>query len=120
MGEWHEVPLETIDKVRMAGEHWRTGASWEAVGAVDFLVANVADLHDRDGYRTIDDVGRRFERLDAMFDTMRSEPRLRTRSELPGRSLRTPWLVAAHRRRWAAGLGGGGCHRLAAQVLGCR
>jgi hypothetical protein len=119
-GVWREGPLETVDKIRMAVEHWQTGASWEEVGAVDFLVSRFAELRDRDGCSTVDDVARRFERLDEMFETMRRERRLRTRSELPGRSFREHRGVYVH--IGAEGrpvFGGGGCHRLAAaRVLG--
>ena len=119
-GTWGVAPVETVAKVRMAEEHWRTGASWKQVGAYDYVMENLARLSQRDGYRTTDDVERRFEYLDAVFDTVRREGRLRPRSERPGRTLRENGGVYMH----VGGdrepvFGNGGCHRLAmARVLG--
>lgn len=119
-GTWGVAPLETVAKVRMAEEHWRTGVSWKEVGAFDYIMENLARLSQHDGYRTTDDVDRRFEYLDAVFDTVRREGRLRPRSEGPGRTLRENGGVYMH----VGGdgepvFGNGGCHRLAmARVLG--
>jgi hypothetical protein len=118
-GQWTLVPVETIAKVRMAEEHWRTGASWEAVGAVDHAVANLARDGDRDGVHTLEDVRRRFRYLDGVFDQVRREGWLRTRAELPGRSIREHGGVYMHVGADGAPVfGNGGCHRLAmARVL---
>jgi hypothetical protein len=98
----------------MAEEHWATGASWEAVGATAYLVDHAAELEARDGYRA-DDVGERFRRLDALFEMVRREGRLRSRKELPGPSFRELRGVYVHVAADGTPVfGGGGCHRLAA------
>jgi hypothetical protein len=119
-GTWAMEPLDTVVKLQMAEQHWRTGATWEEVGAYDFMMEHVADLADRDGIRTMADVVRRCERLDRMFETMRAEGRLRTRAELPGRSLREHRGVYIHIDHAGSPVfGNGGSHRLAAaRVLG--
>lgn len=118
-GEWSVEPLETVAKIRMAVEHWRTGRTWEEVGAYDYLMAEQADLQDRDGYRTPEDIRRRFRSLDDMFGAMGRDGRLRTRAELEGRARREHRGVYMHIAGDGAPVfGNGGCHRLAAaQVL---
>lgn len=118
-GDWAVAPILSVEKVRMAEEHWRTGASWEAVGAHDYLRAHVEELGTRDGYRTDEDIRRRFERLDELFEAVRREGRLRPRSELPGRSVREHRGIYVHiDAQGDPVFGNGGCHRLAiARVL---
>jgi hypothetical protein len=117
-GDWRAEPIDSLEKLRMAEEHWRTGASWQDVGAYAYLMEHAFELEDRDGYRA-DDVLQRFRRLDALYEMARREGRLRPRNELPGPSFREHRGVYMHIDRDGAPLfGGGGCHRLAvARVL---
>lgn len=113
-GPWRVAPIETVEKLRMAEEHWRTGASWDDVGAVAFVLEHLDELRAHDGYRSAADVRRRFEHLDEIFEQVRREQRLRPRSEGPGRSVREHRGVYLH--VGADGepvFGNGGCHRLA-------
>jgi hypothetical protein len=118
-GEWNLQPIESVAPLQMAEEHWRTGRSWEDVGAYDYVLHHVEALGRRNGSATSDEVVRRFARLDDVFARVQREGRLRSRRELPG------WSIREHRGVYmhigpdlAPVFGNGGCHRLAiARVL---
>jgi hypothetical protein len=118
-GQWAVTPVEEVAKVQMAERHWRTGASWEEVGAYAHAMAHLDQLGARDGVHGLDDVVRRLAQLDAIFEQVRREGRVRTRAELPGPSIREHRGVYVHLGPEAEPVfGNGGCHRLAmARVL---
>jgi hypothetical protein len=76
------VPFDEHVHVRFALAHWRDGVPWEETGAYDYMLEQIASRGRQDGCFDVDDVRRRYERLDALFETVRREGRLRTRSEL--------------------------------------
>ena len=76
------VPFDEHVHVRFALAHWRDGVPWEETGAYDYMLEQIASRGRQDGCFDADDVRRRYERLDALFETVRREGRLRTRPEL--------------------------------------
>jgi hypothetical protein len=76
------VPFEDHVHVRFALAHWRDGQSWEETGAYAYMLEQIARRGRQDGCLDAADVRRRYERLDELFETVRREGRLRTRSEL--------------------------------------
>lgn len=71
--------------VRFALAHWRDGVPWEETGAYDYMMEQIARRGRQDGCYDLDDVKRRYERLDDLFETVMRERRLRTRPEVdPG------------------------------------
>ena len=76
------VPFEEHVHVRFALAHWRDGLSWEETGAYDYMLEQIHRRGRQDGCHSLEDVRRRYERLDALFETVREERRLRTRAEL--------------------------------------
>ena len=76
------VPFDDHVHVRFALAHWRDGRSWEETGAYDYMLEQIARRGRQDGCLDAADVRRRYERLDELFETVRRERRLRTRSEL--------------------------------------
>ena len=101
---------------------WEGGASWEETEAYDQMLRLITQTGKSvDGCRSLDEVVRRYERLDAVFEQVREDRRLRSRSELPlpDRGFREVGGVYVHLGRSGQPIfGGGGFHRLAiARVL---
>jgi hypothetical protein len=84
-GDWdlHTYPVKSNAIAAACIRHWRDGVSWEEAGAYDLQLQRIKKLgtSHADGLRTLDDIIRRCEHLDAIFETIRSERRLRPRSE---------------------------------------
>jgi hypothetical protein len=79
------VPFDEHVHVRFALAHWRDGVSWENTGAFEYMLEQISRRGRQDGCHDLAEVERRYERLDELFETVRRERRLRTRSELdPG------------------------------------
>lgn len=74
-GDWDlaTYPVTGNPLVRMAFAHWRDGVSWEETGIVEHQMARI-QAHGSlyaDGLRVRDDVLRRYERLDELFEITR-------------------------------------------------
>jgi hypothetical protein len=85
IGEWPPaklVPFEEHVHVGFALAHWRDGVRWEDTGAYDYMLKQISIRGRQDGCFDLDDVVRRYERLDDLYDTVGREGRLRTRSDL--------------------------------------
>ena len=76
------VPFEQHVHVGYALAHWRDGVPWEQTGAYDYMLEQIRRRGRQDGCFSLEDVERRYERLDELFETARRERRLRTRSEI--------------------------------------
>jgi hypothetical protein len=76
------VPFEEHVHVAFALAHWRDGLSWEETGAYDYMLEQIRRRGRQDGCFDLADVQRRYQLLDELFETVRRERRLRTRSEL--------------------------------------
>ena len=76
------VPFEQHVHVGFALARWRDGVPWAETGAYDYMLEQIARRGRQDGCFDAADVRRRYERLDELFETVRRERRLRTRSEL--------------------------------------
>ncbi len=120
-GDWdiETLPLVEEPKIRACREHWVDGLSWEATGIIDVIVAEIERRGSKDGCRSLDDVVERYRRLDAMFEKVGHENRLKRRQEIDPNSFRERGGVYFHIGRDNTPVfGGGGCHRLAmAQIL---
>lgn len=121
-GDWDldVAPVSTLIKIRACEQHWRDGVPWGDSGVYDHML-ELIDQHGRaDGCRTLSDVVERYRRLDVMYQQMRFEGRLRSRTELKQPGFRAMGEVYVHVGRAGKLLfGGGGCHRFAAaRVIG--
>lgn len=122
-GDWdlHTIPLREHPKVRACYLHWQGGVPWEETGAFEHMLEMIERLGGEcDGCRNIADIRARYERLDAMFEQVRSQRRLLSGSEIDPsgfRGNREPMHVNVGRSGdLIAGVGG--LHRLAAaQIL---
>jgi hypothetical protein len=103
--------LTDNQKVRHCMRHWVDGKSWEEAGVFEF--------YGRKGFN-VDDIRMRHERLDAIFEVVRREGRLRCRAELYPRGLREEGGIRIHVDQHGAPLfADGDAHRIAiALILG--
>lgn len=121
-GDWDllTTPLETIAIFDRATRHFRDGESWEDVGEIDWMMANI-DAHGvQDHCRTRADVLRRCQRIDQiMADTQRTG-RLLTQQELnPDAANERGGIGVIVGRNGELIWFDNGCHRLAiARCLG--
>ncbi len=114
------VPFEEHQHVRFALAHWRDGVPWEETGAYEYMLARIERRGRQDGCHDLDDVKRRYERLDELFETARREGRLRTRQELDPRARNEDGGILVHIGPGGEpAIGDGGKHRMAiAKLLG--
>jgi len=115
-GDW-DLHAWAIDEsvVQACILHWRDGVPWKDTGAYDHIMAAIASSPEGvfDGCRTLEDVERRHARIDALFDQVAAEGRLRPRNELPGHQFREMGGVRVHVGRTGNLIrGGDGAHRL--------
>lgn len=124
-GDW-DLAAWAIDEsvVQSCVVHWRDGVPWKDSGAYDYIMAAMAKSPDGvfDGCRTLEDVERRHAAIDALFEQVAAEGRLRARNELPGHVFREMGGVRVHVGRSGNLIrGGDGAHRLGmALALGLR
>lgn len=119
-GIWDLHAERTSDHfyVSAALRHWGQGVSWKDTGVYERLEKRIANSGGpQDGCFTPADVVRRFARLDAMFDQVQREGRLRSGTELDRWRWREHDGVLVHIGRDGTPLfGGRGCNRLAAAM----
>lgn len=77
-----DMPYDEHPHVVFALRHWRDGVPWAQTGAREHVLAEIARRGRQDGCTTPADVDRRFDALDALYEQVRTEGRLRTRQEL--------------------------------------
>lgn len=124
-GAW-DLDTEDVDArpiLSMCRRRWEDGASWEEVGAYERLMTRIRDRNGpADGCLTLDEVVARYVALDALFDQVRAEGRLRPAPELPGPSFRERGGIRVHVDRDGGVIfASAGNHRLAiARILGLR
>jgi hypothetical protein len=115
-GDW-DLAAWAIDEsvVQACVVHWRDGVPWKDSGAYDRIMAAMARSPDSvfDGCRTLEDIERRHVAIDALFEQVAAEGRLRPRNELPGHVFREMGGVCVHVGRTGNLIrGGNGAHRL--------
>lgn len=116
-GDWERAarPLEGDWDVIACRAHFEDGVTWEETGVYGHVIAEIAALGGRkDGCETLDDVVRRYDALDRLFECVGREGRLRSRRELPRTSFREHGGILVHVGRDGRPIfGRQGCHRMA-------
>lgn len=119
-----QVPVEQLVKYRCCVAHWRDGVSWEDTGVFDHMLRKIEHAgRPESGCGTIEDLRRRYARLDRVFDQVRREGRLLHAHELGPVARGMVWDgIEIHIGPHGEPIfGDAGTHRLAmAQVLGLR
>lgn len=120
-GNWdlNAEPFEETVKMRACREHFEKNVPWEDTGIYEYIMRCIAERGGRyDGCTTYNDVVRRYERLDAIYEQVRAEQQLRCSSEL-SRSFGESHGILVHFDRCGKPIfGNRGIHRFAiARVL---
>lgn len=114
-------PLSLVGKIKACRKRWQEGLSWEEAGAISGLMLKIdATGSSQSGCHTREDVVRRYQRLDEVFERVKAEGRLESYVCRKRGFHREPDGVEIHLGRMGEPLfGATGTHRLAmALVLG--
>lgn len=76
------VPLENLQAIRACLKHWRDGLSWEQTGIYDQMMARIREHGKVDRLQTLDDVKRRYQQLDQLYEEIRLAGALSPRQAL--------------------------------------
>lgn len=111
-------PTRQVKKIAFCLRHWGDGESWEQTGAFDHMERLIQERGIADGCRTMPEIMERYRRLDAIFETVRREGRLRSMSELNPNAFREEGGVYVHLGPDGEPIfGGGGYHRFAMALV---
>jgi len=122
-GDWdlQFVGVEEYPKAVYCRKRWVLGQSWEAAGAYDFVskLVQKSETGVIDGCRTEADIVARFDRLDELFETVRFQKFLSSRTFKRNGVRREKDGIRVHIGRCGSLMTrGGGTHRLAmARIL---
>jgi hypothetical protein len=94
------VPVTSIEKVASCLEHWVGGVPWEDTAMYRVYCRKVLEARargrDHGGLKSLDDVKRKCEEYDRLFEQVKCEGRLRTRAELSSHSFREEGGILMH------------------------
>lgn len=76
----------TCEEPLIAGclRHWVEGVDWDGTGLPELVAGQMRAFGVQDRCHSVADVRARYQRLDALFDAVRDEGRLKCRTELGG------------------------------------
>ena len=104
-------------KIQACLAHWNDGTSWESTGIYDHLLQLIEDGGTTDECDSLDDIVRRYQRLDEVFIAVSKSRKLSTRAELSRIHFREVGGVVFHIDRDLRPVFGlWGCHRFAMAI----
>lgn len=110
-------PLYDWVTIRACLDHWVKGVSWEETGMINQMMAWIDEKGKVDRLSSRAEVLKRYEQLDALYEVVRKERRLRTRGELVAGNFREEGGVLVHiGPDGRPFFGGKGNHRLAIAI----
>ncbi len=105
------------NKIGACLAHWTDGISWESTGIYDHMLQLIEAGGRTDGCISIDDITRRYRKLDEIFEEVKRSKKLSTRAELSHVHFREVGGVLFHiDRNLKPVFGLWGCHRYAMAV----
>lgn len=122
-GDWDInalTPVDSIFKIDCCKKHWVDKISWQETGIYDFMLAIIKEKNGSfDGCKSLEDVVRRYNRLDQLFEEVKRTRVLKTQKQLnPSNKSEQGGIYVHIGRNNMLIFGGGGVHRLAiAQIL---
>ncbi len=125
-GDWDRraVSLTSNIKIQSCIAHWRDGVSWEDTGVFAYLLGLIQTRgRPVDGCLTLEDLKARYDRLDALFETVKARGKLDSAHErlTCSRAIEPDGVMVHVGRNGEAIFGTAGHHRLAmSQVLGLK
>jgi hypothetical protein len=89
-------PIESDPIVAASEARWVKGSTWEATGEVERMMEVIRIQGSSDGCRTEREIMLRCARLDALFETIARERRIRTRAEISKMAFREFGGIGLH------------------------
>lgn len=87
-------PIFSLPKVKFCIEHWAQNMPWEDTGLYDFMEKHIREHGSMDGCYNLEDIKKRYEYLDQVFEQVKAEGRFRTREEIkPGSYLEQDGVI---------------------------
>lgn len=89
--DWPEhkaVPVSDIKKIQFCIDHWVKGISWSETGIFKYLEDIIAVNGKADRCRNREDIVKRYNNLDHVFNQIKKEGRFRTKKELNKKNFR--------------------------------
>jgi hypothetical protein len=115
-GDWDKnvYPIDTHSKINICHLHFTRGVSWEEAGAYRTMHELIKKKGNFDGCTCLDDVKKRYEKIDHLFNEIKSNGYLSPRSEVISKNHREYNGILIHIGRNGDPIfSGSGCHRLA-------
>ncbi len=112
------IPIKDVSKINFCIDHWINGTSWEDTGIYEHIQKYIDVKGEHDRCRNIDDIVKRYNNLDLIFNRIKKEGRFKTREELNPTNFREEGGVLVH-----IGPDGelffsfNGCHRFAIAIV---
>lgn len=82
-GVWEEV-AKPLNNNNAKWKHWCEGISWKKTGVFERKLQSITKRGVSDGCYNYDDLVKRYERLDRVFEQVKKEGRFRTQEEVAG------------------------------------
>jgi hypothetical protein len=119
----YQIPIADVKKIKFCIEHWVNGMSWRDTGIYELMESlRIENGGIVDGCKNMDDIIRRYEKLDTIYHQIKKDGRFKTMTEQNPNNFRENEGVVIHvGPEGELYLGVGGTHRFAiALVLGLK
>lgn len=106
------IPVMSLEKIRCCIDHYVNGVAWEDTGIYGYMEILIAERGRVDGCSGRTDVIDRYKQIDAMFNQIKVERKLRKRKEINPKNFRETGGIYIHvGPSGELFFGGGGIHR---------
>lgn len=120
INSWPDRTPENVTKIRTIEaclRHWRDGISWEESGIYELMLEAIRRHGKMDRMKSLEDIRRRYQELDELYDTVQANGSLSTRQDLNPRNFREEGGILVHLGpEGKPYFGKKGHHRLAAAI----
>ena len=116
------IAVTKVIRIKFCFDHWVKGLPWEDTGVYEYMEKFIIKDGEVDGCRSINDIIKRYKKIDSIFEQVKQEGRLKTRKEINSKNFREVDGILIHIGPQGKPIfSGGGCHRFAmALILGLR
>ena len=109
-----KLHIMKIKKIKCCVEHWVNGVAWENTGIYEYMKTRILKEGSVDGCSNMKDIIERYNKLDAIYEEVKKEGRLKTRKEINPNAFREKGGILIHiGPNGVPYFGMGGTHRFA-------
>ncbi len=107
-----QIPITSIKKIKYCIDHFVNGMAWENTGIYEHMMTLIAEREIVDDCMNRNDVVNRYNQIDAMFNQIKMEGKIRPRKEINPKNFREDGGVYIHLGpNGELFFGGSGIHR---------